>query len=121
MAFTAKLDMQAETVIFEEIKLQLTAAVEVLLPGNRLARHKNVLKYPTALARRLPAELSVSVIPPPQLCCALKRFGGLDRKWRRDFNRKHTVATRGRNRIPYTTKCSVNWGGVGWWCSENRT
>jgi hypothetical protein len=50
--------MQAETVIFGEIKLQLTAAVEVLLPGNRLARHKNVLKYQTALARRLPAELS---------------------------------------------------------------
>jgi len=32
----------------------------------------------------------------------LKRFGGLDRKWRRDFNRKHTVAAGGRNRIPRT-------------------
>ena len=83
-----------------------------MLPGNWPARHQHVLKYLTALAHRLPAEISsASSVSPPRLCCALKRFGVLDSKWRRDFNREHTVAAGGRNRSSRTKQCRVGWGG----------
>jgi hypothetical protein len=49
--------MQSEVTILGKIKLYLTAPLEVRLLGNCPSTHKRVLKYPTALAHRLPGEL----------------------------------------------------------------
>jgi len=57
MRLSTRGDMQSEVTICGKIKLQLTAPLEVLLPGNWPSRHQHALKYLTALAHRLPAEI----------------------------------------------------------------